>query len=328
MINGTARSIEVPGEDGRLPVVSVVIPSFNAAKTIRTTLNALRGQVTRVPFEIIVVDSSKDHTGDIIREEYPEVHLIRLDQQTYPGRGRNIGIQHARGEYVAFIDSDCIPRPDWIEQIAATFAAVEADAVGGSIINGYPKHLPAWVNHFIEFNEWTETTRPGYVTNIPSANLIYRRQAFEQYNEYFPDWLGSEDTLLNWRMSKKGAKIYFNPRIQVVHNNDVDLKKLFRHQYTLGRWSARALREEDLAGNFVTRYPLLVYGLPLARWVRAFSRLVQKDFKKSILFLATSPLYFAAAVAWSIGFNSKKPLRTLDRTDLKETRMQFVQDGF
>ena len=102
------------------PVVSVVIPCFNSASTIRMALDALRAQDTEVPFEIIVADSSKDETPQIVKNEYPEVHLIHFDQQTYPGTARNMGIHHARGKYIAFTDSDCLPRRDWIQQIVAT----------------------------------------------------------------------------------------------------------------------------------------------------------------------------------------------------------------
>ncbi len=290
------------------PLVSVVIPSYNSENVIRIPLDALREQKTDIPFEVIVVDSSTDRTPEIVRNEYPEVKFIHLSKQTFPGTARNYGIHEARGRYIAFTDTDCKPKPDWIEKIVATFDRVEADAVGGSIINGYPWMIPAWVNHLIEFNEWTETTPAGYVTNIPSANLVYKKETYEQFKEYYPDFLGSEDTLKNWRMIQKGGKIYFNPEICVVHMNRVDLKKLFRHQYNLGRWSAEARRVEALPGNVFARVPRLAFLLPFARWLRAFSRLARKDIPKLGIFLLTTPLYLAAVTAWAVGFNSKKPL--------------------
>ena len=295
-------------QNSKQPVVSVVIPSFNSEKVIRIPLDALRAQKTDIPFEVIVVDSSTDRTPEIVRREYPEVKFIHLDSQTFPGTARNYGIHEARGQYIAFTDTDCQPRPDWIEKIVATFEQVDADAIGGSIINGYPRMIPAWVNHLIEFNEWTETTPAGYVNNIPSANLIYKKETYEKFNEYYPDFLGSEDTLKNWRMTRKGGRLYFNPEICVVHMNRVDLKKLFWHQYNLGRWSAEARRTEDLPGNIFARMPRLMFLLPFARWVRAFSRLARKDLPKLGIFLLTTPLYLAAVTAWTVGFNSKKPL--------------------
>ncbi|NIR51207.1 glycosyltransferase [candidate division KSB1 bacterium] len=288
--------------------LSIVIASFNSRKTILKTLDALANQKTTYRFEIIVVDSSNDGTDEVIADYFPNVNVIRLPRQTYPGSGRNIGVQYARGTYVAFTDSDCLPQPDWVDNIIRTFERVQSDAVGGCLTNGFRRSVMAWVSHLIEFNEWTETTPERYVTNIPSANLAYKRSTFEQFNEYFPDYLGSEDTILNWRMQKKGVKIYFNPKIKVVHLNRVGLKKLFGHQYMLGRWSAEARRTEDLPGKLFARYRILTLVLPLIRWARAFARLVRKDVPKLAIFVAITPIYLVAAFTWSLGFLSNKEL--------------------
>ncbi|MFQ5601686.1 MAG: glycosyltransferase [bacterium] len=288
--------------------LSIIIPSFNSKKTIRHTLKALCEQTTQFEYEIIVVDSSNDGSEKIIEREFPQVKLIRLRKQTYPGTGRNLGVRNARGRFVAFTDADCLPDTDWVERIIQTFSERQTEAVGGCLINGYRWSLTAWVGHLIEFNEWTETTPAGFVTNIPSANLAYQRQAFTKYDEYFPDYLGSEDTILNWQMQKKGARLYFDPKIRLVHLNRSALGKLFKHQYMLGRWSAEARRQFDLPGNFLVKHRLLVFLLPFIRWLRAFLRLASKDLPKLLIFVLVTPLYIPAAYAWSVGFVSKRKL--------------------
>ena len=79
------------------PLVSVVIPSYNAEKHIEACLMSLQQQKTSVPYEIIIVDSSKDSTLSVIAKNFPAVRLIHLDTQTYPGAGRNIGVKEADG---------------------------------------------------------------------------------------------------------------------------------------------------------------------------------------------------------------------------------------
>ncbi len=288
--------------------LSVIIACFNSSRTIRNALEAISNQVTNYNFEILVVDSSKDDTPEIVANEFPHVHLFRYERQTYPGTARNLGIEKARGTYVVFTDSDCVPDSNWVEQIIKTITRVQTDAVGGCLINGYPKSLTAWVSHLIEFNEWTETTPAGIVTNIPSANLAYKKETFTRLKEYFPDYLGSEDTILNWKMQNKGVRIYFDPKIRIVHLNRVSLIKLFRHQYNLGRWSAEARRNVDLPGSYLVKYRILVFALPIIRWARALVRLLRKDIPKFLLFLFITPIYLATAVAWSIGFVSKQKL--------------------
>ena len=66
------------------PLISIVIPSFNSEKYIAKCLNSLKNQITKIPYEIIVVDSSKDHTPSIIKEQFPFVRLIQLKKQTLP----------------------------------------------------------------------------------------------------------------------------------------------------------------------------------------------------------------------------------------------------
>jgi len=284
--------------------VSVIIPCFNARDTIAKTLEAILRQKTESTFEIIVVDSSNDGTDSIIRNQFPEVKLIHLDHQTLPGSGRNLGVQHAQGEIVMFTDADCVPDSDWISQIIFSYKKREVDGVGGCVINGYPKSLTAWVSHFIEFNEWTESTPEGYVTNIPSCNISYKKEIFKKYSIYFTDIFPSEDTLFNWTLVEKGGKIYFNPKARITHLSRVGFKKLFQHQRTLGKASAEARRLSTLPGRVFTKYPLLCLGLPFIRWIRATARLFKKDWKALLLFWFLTPVYLIAAGAWTIGFVS------------------------
>ncbi|MEJ2628621.1 MAG: glycosyltransferase, partial [bacterium] len=64
---------------------SVIIPSYNSENTIGKTLDALERMETKHPYEVIVVDSSADKTPNMVKEQYPWVQLIHLEEQTYPG---------------------------------------------------------------------------------------------------------------------------------------------------------------------------------------------------------------------------------------------------
>jgi len=93
----------------KIPVLaSVIVPSYNSMRTIRRCLHSILAQETSFPFEVICVDSSKDETPDIISREFPQVRLIHIERQTYPGSARNLGIRQAQGSIIACTDSDCI----------------------------------------------------------------------------------------------------------------------------------------------------------------------------------------------------------------------------
>lgn len=289
----------------RKPQISVVIPCYNAITTISKTLDAVCNQEVPFPYEIIVIDSSNDGTDEMIRTRYKRVQLYHLSEQTLPGSGRNLGIGYARGEIVVFTDSDCVPDSDWLRRIADHYQTKNLDCVGGSVVNGYPGNVVAWASHIIEFSEWTPDAPEGFVRNIPSCNISYKKDLFFKYKIHFTDTFPSEDTLFNWTFIQKGGKIYFDPKIRVVHLSRVGLKKLFIHQKKLGQASAEVRRRTNLPGKIFIKYPVLCVFLPWIRWFRASCRLLKQNLKILILFWMIMPLYIAAAFAWTIGFLSK-----------------------
>jgi glycosyltransferase involved in cell wall biosynthesis len=110
-----------------------VIPSYGSAGTI-VCLEALRGQDFARPFEVIVVDSGDDDTAAIVGREFPEVQLLHLPQQTEAPLARNLGVERARADILAFVDSDCRAAPDWLRRLVETIE--QGSTVGGSVANG------------------------------------------------------------------------------------------------------------------------------------------------------------------------------------------------
>lgn len=112
--------------------VSVVINTYNRGKSLRNTLLGLRRQTYR-DFEVVVVNGpSADETDAVLREfadavrayPCPDVHL---------SKSRNIGIAHAAGEVVAFIDDDAIPEPDWIAELVKAYDSPDVGGAGGIV---------------------------------------------------------------------------------------------------------------------------------------------------------------------------------------------------
>src|SRR5579859_6937798 len=102
-------------------MISVVIPSYNAARWIRETLASAIDQTD--DFEIIIVDDgSTDGTSEIVEREFPWVRLIRT-----PNRGasyaRNTGTEAASGDFIQYLDADDLLA---VGKIAKQIAALEA----------------------------------------------------------------------------------------------------------------------------------------------------------------------------------------------------------
>ena len=106
-----------------MPRVSVIIPTYNRAHLIRQALESALAQTCR-DFEIIVADDgSTDHTAEVVAQFGSAVTYIPLPHRDQPAATRNGGLRVARGEFVAFLDSDDLFFPN---KLALQIAALEA----------------------------------------------------------------------------------------------------------------------------------------------------------------------------------------------------------
>ena len=124
-----------PGGAARDPKVSVVIPAYNTARFLPEAIESVLGQ-TFTSYEVIVIDDgSTDATVSIARSFGERVRCLRQENQG-PSAARNHGIAAARGEFVAFLDSDDRWEPEMLaEQLAAFAADPEAGLVFTNCIN-------------------------------------------------------------------------------------------------------------------------------------------------------------------------------------------------
>jgi GT2 family glycosyltransferase len=114
-----------------LPLVSVVVLNFNGEEVLSRCLESLDRQ-THPNYEIIVVDNaSSDASLAILEAHLPSAKLTVVRSETNRGvpGGRNLGVLHAQGEIVAFIDNDGYARPDWLECLVRAF---EDETVGAA----------------------------------------------------------------------------------------------------------------------------------------------------------------------------------------------------
>ena len=115
-------------QDAEWPLITVVVCSYNGARTIRDTLDHLR--ILDYPnYEVIVVrDGSTDQTAEIVSEY--DVRLISTENRGL-SNARNTGWQEANGKIVAYIDDDAYPDPHWLHYLAHTFMTTDYVGVGG-----------------------------------------------------------------------------------------------------------------------------------------------------------------------------------------------------
>ncbi|QHQ60685.1 glycosyltransferase [Anaerocolumna sedimenticola] len=121
------------------PLISIIIPTYNRAKTIVAAVKSVLEQ-TFIDFEIIVVDdASIDNTGELIQElQDQRIRYIKNDHNKGANASRNIGILHSKGSYIAFQDSDDVWRKDKLEKQIDLI--IKADKNVGVVYTGFMHH--------------------------------------------------------------------------------------------------------------------------------------------------------------------------------------------
>jgi len=288
-------------------MISVILPSYNSEKTIEAVLTALQSQTYKSPYEIILVDSSDDNTPNIVRSKFPEIKYIHLKEKTDPGTARNMGLQESKGNFILFIDSDCIAQDNWIERIVSLHEATDYAAIGGSVINGNdPKSSVAWAGYMAEFREFIPQQPERDVSHIPTCNISYKRKFLDELGGFNPNYYPQEDLDFNYRLGKIGAKILFNPEIQVAHNHRTEFRTFFNHQKNVGFITSSMLRILPLEGSSIARSrlksTLLIPFIPVFKWLRTILIFVKLQPKTIFKHPAAACILFIGLFPWSVGF--------------------------
>jgi GT2 family glycosyltransferase len=265
------------------PDVTVCVPAYNAARTLPRLLDALAAQETGRPFEVVVVDDgSTDATPELLahRAEAQPSPALKVARQANagPAAARNRAAREGNGAVLLFTDSDCVPRPDWIERSTACLEAhPEAVAVGGSYDIANPGSGLARLIH-AEI-KWRHAGLGTYVRFAGSYNLAIRRKAFDALGGFSTRYrnASAEDNDLSYRLLGRG-RIVFCPESLVAHHHTEHLGKYLREQYRHGRWRAVLYRE----------HPAMARGDDYTRW---------KDVAEVPLALATGAALVAGLVS-------------------------------
>lgn len=125
------------------PFFSVVVPSYNRAELICTTINSILGQDYK-NFEIIIIDDgSKDNTEEVIQDAFGQLSNVRYykKENEERGRARNFGINKALGQYIVFFDSDDIMLVHYLSTLHQVLVENELDFVAVKYITVNDKGL-------------------------------------------------------------------------------------------------------------------------------------------------------------------------------------------
>jgi glycosyltransferase involved in cell wall biosynthesis len=226
------------------PRFTVVIPAFNAESTVAETVRAVVTQpLARDTFECIVVDDgSRDRTAETA--ERAGALVVRLPENQGPSAARNAGIQHARGEWIAFTDADCVPSRRWLPAFLS--AAETADratlALAGRTIGLESKTPAARFMDLIGALDAETYLHHQEMPWAPSCNLAYRRADLQAVGGFDRTFRWYETPEIHLRMTESfGGRILHVPAAIVMHRHRATWKSFWKQQLGYGRGYAHFL---------------------------------------------------------------------------------------
>ena len=284
----------------RAPWVSVIMP-YSKPDLAEVALEKLVEQTYPADFmEIIVVGPN----SSALANRWP-IKAIDTHPIFYPGEARNIGAAAATGDYFLFIDDDCEPSSDWIEQNIRELEQPKIGAVGGQIA-GKSKAFFAQCLDFSSF-AFSQGNR-RMETAICSASLGVTRQAYERAQGFSEELRSGEDIDFCYRLMKMGYKTVYQPAIKVLHNHRrKDFSTLIRYSYFYGRVKGLSvkLRHADMSKRnkilSLLHHPLvyLLMIIPVSLGITGtIMRFNVREYPRVLLY---APFIFLSKVAYHIG---------------------------
>ena len=280
--------------------VTVVIPVKDNAIGLNRLVRSLRGM------RVVIVD---DGSTVAVREVdfggmHCDVRVIRHPRSKGPSAARNTGLAACETEFVAFLDSDVVPRRGWLEALLGHFCDPTVALVAPRIIGlREPEGLVARyeaVRSSLDLGQREAPVVPyGTVSYVPSAAIICRRGVLKDVGGFDETLIAGEDVDLCWRFIEAGARLRYEPIALVAHD----------HRTQLREWFVRRAFYGSSAAPLSVRHPgktapLVISGWTLLVWV--------------LLAMGSGVGYFASTVVAAItGRRIANSLKSVD-TEPKE----------
>ena len=212
------------------PKVSVIVPVYNAERTLTACLDSLSSLSKDSPsHEIMIVDNGSQDSSMEIIQRYPQVHFIKEHEVRGPSAARNKGARAATGEILAFTDSDCIVSEKWLIQASSMLEQDGVCGVGGKIEGAPAKnYIQKWMNHRKILDQEAALAN-SFMPFAQTANAFFYRKDFLDVEGFDPAIPLGEDCDLCWRVLKKtGKKFVYAPESLVLHDHRCTLYGLFK----------------------------------------------------------------------------------------------------
>jgi mycofactocin system glycosyltransferase len=254
---GMAHPVAAPGTRRDAAGVTVVIPVRDRAELLERCLASLGGSSP-----VVVVDDGSDDrqaVADACRGHGAVV--ITRSVNGGPAVARNEALAHVGTELVAFLDSDCVAGPEWLEGLVGLFDDPTVGAVAPRVrpVGGQRSLRSRYLDARSPLDMGTAPgpVGPGRrVRYVPAAALVVRRRALAEGPGFDPDLRVGEDVDRIWRLVGDGWRVRYVPSVEIGHHEPGSWRALL----------ARRLRYGTSAGPLAVRHPGRLAPVELRPW--------------------------------------------------------------
>jgi GT2 family glycosyltransferase len=263
------------------PVISVIVLSKSGGKHLTHLLKLLARQKIDLPFETIVVLEK----GATPPEAHTPIKQIVVKAGLGIAQNRNIGIEAAQGEAIAFIDDDCLPRAHWLvrltkplfqgdEVTTSGFSVLPSTKLGNAIATlGFPG------GGSLGFEKMWPVTKDSFTSHLGGGNCAFKKQVLQEVGGFLDELVfGGEDTELALRLIKAGHKIRYVADALVWHQARKRIREYLRWQFRRGRANYLLIKNNQQAKQLVSKR------------LSSFKQVLLTAFKRRQLLLVTALL--------------------------------------
>jgi len=224
------------------PEISIIVLNWNGKKYLKVCLDSLRKQNFK-NFEVILIDNgSEDESIEFVKNNYPEIKIIALQENMGFSKAVNIGIKEARGDYIALLNNDTEIHPDWLKNLRLALAGNQKisfcaskmlsfnerdviDSAGDRYSISKDRCLIYRIGR--DQKDGPRFNQSKEVFSARGGAAIYRKELFNEIGLFDEDFFISyEDVDLSFRAQLAGLKCLYVPSAIVYHIGRVTVNKI------------------------------------------------------------------------------------------------------
>lgn len=201
--------------------LSVVIVSYNTAPLLLRCLESLQAEGTSIRKIVVVDNNSHDESVALVRQRFPEVHLIASPENLGFGRANNLALEHCTGELIFLLNPDTTLMPGCLSAIGEYMQLHPEIGMAGTAVYDAQGKLQSTLNQEYPGHHYAGSlfsALPGTIAWLLGASLVVRRQVMAQVQGFDPDYfLYGEDIDLSLRIRQAGWPLGYIEKARIVH---------------------------------------------------------------------------------------------------------------